>query len=81
MSLSLSLSFLLRGNSWLTINGEKTNIKVPLFQLVYDEMLDRIQRKEEKEAKKKKRLGDKFFDLLQSIRVRLNHCWLCPLDR
>ncbi|PIA57043.1 hypothetical protein AQUCO_00600043v1 [Aquilegia coerulea] len=38
------------------------------FKLVYDELLERIKEKEEKEAKKRQRLADDFTDLLYSIK-------------
>ncbi|XP_050943435.1 pre-mRNA-processing protein 40A isoform X1 [Cucumis melo] len=40
-----------------------TNLK-----LVFDELLERAREKEEKEAKKRKRLGDDFFNLLCSFK-------------
>ena len=39
------------------------------LQLVFDELLERAREKEEKEAKKRKRLGDDFFNLLCSFKV------------
>ena len=39
------------------------------LQMVFDELLERAREKEEKEAKKRKRLGDDFLNLLQSIKV------------
>ncbi|KAG9451749.1 hypothetical protein H6P81_004653 [Aristolochia fimbriata] len=38
------------------------------LKLVYDEMLERLKEKEEKEAKKRQRLVDEFSDLLHSIK-------------
>ncbi|OVA01174.1 WW domain [Macleaya cordata] len=38
------------------------------LQLVFDELLERIKEKEEKEAKKRQRLADDFSDLLRSIK-------------
>lgn len=40
-----------------------------ILQLAFDELLERVKEKEEKEAKKRKRLADEFFDLLCSIKV------------
>ncbi|CAL9760367.1 unnamed protein product, partial [Musa acuminata subsp. burmannicoides] len=37
-------------------------------QLVFDELLERLREKEEKEAKKRQRLADNFSDLLYSIK-------------
>ncbi|XP_073112441.1 pre-mRNA-processing protein 40A isoform X1 [Elaeis guineensis] len=42
----------------------ETNMK-----LVFDELLERLREKEEKEAKKRQRLADNFSDLLYSIKV------------
>lgn len=39
------------------------------LQLVFDELLERVKEKEEKEAKKRKRLADDFSHLLSSIKV------------
>jgi pre-mRNA-processing factor 40 len=36
---------------------------------VFEELLERAKEKEEKEAKKRKRLADDFFHLLYSIKV------------
>ncbi|GAB4853406.1 hypothetical protein Ancab_017584 [Ancistrocladus abbreviatus] len=41
----------------------ETNLK-----LVFDELLERVREKEEKEAKRRKRLGDEFFNLLCSLK-------------
>ncbi|XP_038905352.1 pre-mRNA-processing protein 40A-like isoform X7 [Benincasa hispida] len=38
------------------------------LKLVFDELLERAREKEEKEAKKRKRLGDDFFNLLCSFK-------------
>lgn len=38
-------------------------------QLVFDDLMERAREKEEKEAKKRKRLGDEFFNLLCSLKV------------
>ncbi|XP_044489433.1 pre-mRNA-processing protein 40A-like [Mangifera indica] len=38
------------------------------LKLAFDELLERVKEKEEKEAKKRKRLADEFFDLLCSIK-------------
>ncbi|KAI3906902.1 hypothetical protein MKW98_004952, partial [Papaver atlanticum] len=38
------------------------------LQLVFEELLERIKEKEEKEAKKRQRLFDDFSDLLRSIK-------------
>ncbi|XP_056159356.1 pre-mRNA-processing protein 40A-like isoform X1 [Syzygium oleosum] len=38
------------------------------FKLVFDDLLERARKKEERVAKKRKRLGDKLFDLLTTIR-------------
>ncbi|XP_048134801.1 pre-mRNA-processing protein 40A-like isoform X2 [Rhodamnia argentea] len=38
------------------------------FKIVFDDLLERARKKEEKVAKKRKRLGDKFFDFLTTIR-------------
>ncbi|KAK4802388.1 hypothetical protein SAY86_000591 [Trapa natans] len=46
------------------------------FKLAFDELLEKARKKEEKEAKKRRRLGDKFFDLLQSIReITISSTW------
>ncbi|OWM64775.1 hypothetical protein CDL15_Pgr028492 [Punica granatum] len=43
------------------------------FKLALDELLDKIRRKEEK---KRKRMGDKFFDLLHSVReITVSSTW------
>lgn len=39
------------------------------MQLIFDELLERVREKEEKEAKKRKRLADDFFHLLSSMKV------------
>lgn len=39
------------------------------LQLIFDELLERVREKEEKEAKKRKRFMDDFSDLLSSIKV------------
>lgn len=52
----------------------KGKFYVPL-QLVFDDLLERVKEKEEKEAKKRKRLADDFFALLCSIKVYM-HCQL-----
>lgn len=39
------------------------------LQLVFDELLERVKEKEEKEAKKRKHLADDFLHLLSSIKV------------
>ena len=36
---------------------------------MFDELLERLREKEEKEAKKRQRLADNFSDLLYSIKV------------
>ncbi|KAF5448316.1 hypothetical protein F2P56_028863 [Juglans regia] len=38
------------------------------LKLIFDELLERVREKEEKEAKKRKRLADDFFHLLSSIK-------------
>ncbi|OAY85434.1 Pre-mRNA-processing protein 40A [Ananas comosus] len=38
------------------------------LKLVFDELMERLREKEEKEAKKRQRLGDNFSDLLYSIK-------------
>ncbi|GAB2292112.1 hypothetical protein Dimus_026364 [Dionaea muscipula] len=38
------------------------------MKLVFDELLERAREREEKEAKRRKRLGDKFFNLLCSLK-------------
>lgn len=38
------------------------------LQLVFDELLERAREKEEKEAKRQKRLGDEFFNMLCSLK-------------
>lgn len=43
-----------------------------ILQLVFDELLERAREKEEKEAKKRKRLTDDFLNLLYSIKVLYN---------
>lgn len=37
---------------------------------MFDELLERAKEKEEKEAKKRKRLADDFFHLLHSTKVQ-----------
>jgi hypothetical protein len=39
------------------------------LQLIYDDQLERLKEKEQKEAKKRQRLGENFSDLLYSIKV------------
>ena len=39
------------------------------FQIVFDDLLDRAKEKEEKEAKKKKRIIDDFNELLHGEKV------------
>lgn len=39
------------------------------FQIVFEDLLDRAREKEEKEAKKKKRLIDEFNELLYAEKV------------
>ncbi|KAB1207388.1 Pre-mRNA-processing protein 40A [Morella rubra] len=39
-----------------------------ILQLIFDELLERLREKEQKEAKKRKRLEDDFFHLLSSIK-------------
>ncbi|XP_071724336.1 LOW QUALITY PROTEIN: pre-mRNA-processing protein 40B-like [Rutidosis leptorrhynchoides] len=41
------------------------------LKFVFEELLERAREKEEKEAKKRKRLSDQFYDLLRSIKVAL----------
>lgn len=41
-----------------------------LFQLVYDELLERAREREEKEAKRRKRLADDFYVFLCSLKVQ-----------
>ncbi|KAA3463534.1 pre-mRNA-processing protein 40A-like [Gossypium australe] len=38
------------------------------LKLIFEELLERVKEKEEKEAKKRKRLADDFFDLLHSMK-------------
>ncbi|XP_021776167.1 pre-mRNA-processing protein 40A-like [Chenopodium quinoa] len=38
------------------------------LKLVFDELLERVKEKEEKEAKRRKRLGDEFFNMLCSLK-------------
>ncbi|OMO73829.1 hypothetical protein CCACVL1_17115 [Corchorus capsularis] len=38
------------------------------LKLIFEELLERVKEKEEKEAKKRKRFADDFFDLLRSIK-------------
>ncbi|KAK8564242.1 hypothetical protein V6N12_036370 [Hibiscus sabdariffa] len=38
------------------------------LKLIFEDLLERVKEKEEKEAKKRKRLADDFFDLLQSMK-------------
>ncbi|XP_039038776.1 pre-mRNA-processing protein 40A-like [Hibiscus syriacus] len=38
------------------------------LKLIFEDLLERVKEKEEKEAKKRKRLADGFFDLLQSVK-------------
>ncbi|KAJ0078058.1 hypothetical protein Patl1_37327 [Pistacia atlantica] len=46
------------------------------LKLVFDELLERVKEKEEKEAKKRKRLADEFFDLLRSIKeISVSSTW------
>ena len=39
------------------------------LQCVFDELLERVKEKEEKEAKRRKRLADDFHDLLCNSKV------------
>ena len=39
------------------------------LQRVFDELLERVKEKEEKEAKRQKRLADDFYDLLCTSKV------------
>lgn len=43
------------------------------LQLVYEDLIDRAKEKEEKEAKKRKRLAKDFTDKLSTIKV----CEMC----
>lgn len=45
------------------------------LQLVFDELLERVREKEEKEAKKRRRLMDDFSNLLSSIKVSMLQAW------
>ncbi|XVE49358.1 hypothetical protein DITRI_Ditri01bG0077200 [Diplodiscus trichospermus] len=38
------------------------------LKLIFEDLLERVREKEEKEAKKRKRLADDFFDLLRSMK-------------
>jgi hypothetical protein len=38
-------------------------------QIIYDDQIERLREKEQKEAKKRQRLGEKISDLLYSIKV------------
>jgi uncharacterized membrane protein len=39
------------------------------LQLIYDDQIERLKEKEQKDAKKRQRLGENFSDLLYSITV------------
>ncbi|XP_074556481.1 pre-mRNA-processing protein 40A-like [Curcuma longa] len=54
-------------NSIADIDIQKGVSEISL-KLVYDELLERLREKEEKEAKKRQRLADNFSDLLYSIK-------------
>ncbi|XP_021866042.1 pre-mRNA-processing protein 40A [Spinacia oleracea] len=46
------------------------------LKLVFDELLERVKEKEEKEAKRQKRLGDEFFNLLCSLKdITVDSSW------
>lgn len=52
------------------ITNEMSSPPVPEnnLKLVFDELLERVREKEEKEAKRRKRLGDEFFNMLCSLK-------------
>lgn len=45
-----------------------------MLQLVFDELMERVREKEEKEAKRRKRLADDLFRVLSSIKVQQAVC-------
>lgn len=47
-----------------------------ILKLVYEELLERAKEKEEKEAKKRQRLGDDFNKLLHTFKVWCHSCGL-----
>jgi hypothetical protein len=49
------------------------------LQLIYDDQLERLREKEQKEAKKRQRLGENFSDLLYSIKVFQYACYIISL--
>lgn len=49
------------------------------LQLIYDDQLERLREKEQKEAKKRQRLGENFSDLLYSIKVLQYACYIISL--
>ncbi|MCH82958.1 pre-mRNA-processing protein 40A-like, partial [Trifolium medium] len=63
------LAFIAASNTFIVL-GVKGGFKdIPsLKKLVFEELLERAKEKEEKEAKKRKRLADDFFHLLYSIK-------------
>ncbi|KAJ8447514.1 hypothetical protein Cgig2_019508 [Carnegiea gigantea] len=46
-----------------------TEVSEHNLKIVFDELLERAREKEEKEAKRRKRLGDEFFNMLCSLKV------------
>ncbi|XP_042471401.1 pre-mRNA-processing protein 40A-like isoform X1 [Zingiber officinale] len=67
ITLTLSWTFEDFKNSIADIDIQKGVSEISL-KLVYDELLERLREKEEKEAKKRQRLADNFSDLLYSIK-------------
>ena len=55
-------------------------------QLVFEDYLERVKEKEEKEAKKRRRLADDFTNLLRNTKVRVNGTratpvgWICCIE-
>lgn len=42
-----------------------------VYQLIYEDLVERVKEKEEKEARKLQRLADEFTNLLRSLKVYL----------
>lgn len=55
---------------------ESLLILLLILKLVYEELLERAKEKEEKEAKKRQRLGDDFNKLLHTFKVWGHSCGL-----
>lgn len=44
-----------------------------VYQLIYNELVERMKEKEEKEARKLQRLAEEFTNLLRTFKVYLTH--------